>query len=61
MPVVLPIERLDEWLAAEPSEAVELIRPAPEDALVATSGSKRVISVKNDDADCVVASANGPI
>jgi putative SOS response-associated peptidase YedK len=53
MPVVLPVERLDEWLGAEPVEAVALIGPAPEDALVATAVSKHVNSVRNDDEKCV--------
>jgi putative SOS response-associated peptidase YedK len=59
MPVVLPLERLDEWLGAEPAEAVRLIGPAPEDALVATAVSKHVNSVRNDDAECVVPAASG--
>jgi putative SOS response-associated peptidase YedK len=46
MPVILPIERLDEWLGAEPAEAVGLMGSAPEDALVATAVSKHVNSVK---------------
>jgi putative SOS response-associated peptidase YedK len=54
MPVILPIERLDEWLTAEPAEAARLIGPAPEDALVATPVSKHVNSVRNDDPTCVV-------
>jgi putative SOS response-associated peptidase YedK len=61
MPVVLPAERLDEWLGAEPANAVGLIGPAAEDALVATAVSKRVNSVKNDDSECVVPAANGPV
>ena|SRR5579862_3481434 len=32
MPVILPVDRLDEWLAAEPTGAAPLIGPAPEDA-----------------------------
>lgn len=54
MPVVLPNERLDEWLGAELTDAVQLIGPAPEDALVATAVGKRVNSVRNDDAQCVL-------
>jgi putative SOS response-associated peptidase YedK len=54
MPVILPTERLDEWLGAEPAEAVGLIGPATEDALVAMAVSKHVNSVKNDDPGCVV-------
>ena len=54
MPVILPVERLDQWLTAEPAEAVALIGPAPEDALVATAVSKHVNRVRNDDPECVV-------
>jgi putative SOS response-associated peptidase YedK len=54
MPVILPVERLDQWLTAEPVEAARLIDPAPDDALVATAVSKRVSSVRNDDPACVV-------
>ena len=61
MPVVLPAERLDQWLGAEPAEAVGLIGPAQEDALVATAVSKHVNSVKNDDPECVLPAANGPV
>ena len=56
MPVILSVERLDEWLTAEPAEAATLIGPAPEDALVATAVSKHVNSVRNDDPACVVPS-----
>jgi putative SOS response-associated peptidase YedK len=47
MPSILPPERIAEWLARP---AVELCRPAPEDALVATPVSTRVNSPANDDA-----------
>jgi putative SOS response-associated peptidase YedK len=53
MPVILPVDRLDEWLTADPAEAARLIGPAPECALVATAVSKHVNSVKHDDPDCV--------
>jgi putative SOS response-associated peptidase YedK len=55
MPVVLPVDRIEEWLGGESAEAVGLIGPAPEDALVATAVSKRVNNVKNDDEECVAA------
>ena len=55
MPVILPIERLDDWLASEPAAAVALIGPASEEALVARAVSKHVNSVKHDDATCIAA------
>jgi putative SOS response-associated peptidase YedK len=57
MPVVLPAALVDEWLTAPPDKAATLIRPAPEDALVATAVSKRVNSVKNDDPACLAPAA----
>ena len=59
MPVILPVERLDEWLTAEPRKAARLIGPAPEDALVATAVSKHVNSVRHDDPECVVPAEHG--
>jgi putative SOS response-associated peptidase YedK len=53
MPVIVPAARLDDWLTAAPAEAAALIRPAPEDALIATPVSKRVNSVANDDPACL--------
>jgi putative SOS response-associated peptidase YedK len=53
MPVIVPVERLDEWLTAEPTNAAGFIGPAPEHALVATAVSKYVNSVRNDDPECV--------
>jgi putative SOS response-associated peptidase YedK len=53
MAVVLPIERLDEWLTADPAQAARLLAPAPEDALVSTPVSKHVNSVRHDDETCV--------
>jgi len=49
MPVVVAPAAIDEWLTAAPTEAVSLIRSAPDDTLIATPVSKRVGSVKNDD------------
>jgi hypothetical protein len=60
MPLILPVRRLDEWLGAEPADAVGLIGPAPEDALVATAVSKHVNSVRNDDPECVLPAERGP-
>ena len=59
MPVILPTERLDDWLTSEPAEAATLIGPAPEDALVATAVSKHVNSMRNDDPACVVRTEHG--
>ena len=59
MPVILPVERLDEWLTAEPAEVVSLMGPTPENALIATAVSKHVNSVKNDDPSCVVPAEHG--
>jgi putative SOS response-associated peptidase YedK len=53
MPVVLAPHQLDEWFTAPPARAAALLAPAPDDALVATPVSRRVSSVKNDDADCL--------
>jgi len=55
MPVIVPAARIDDWLTAPPVEAAALIAPAPEDALLATPVSRRVNSVKNDDAACLAA------
>jgi putative SOS response-associated peptidase YedK len=55
MPVIVPQARVDDWLTAPAVEAASLIAPAPEDALIATPVSRRVNSVKNDDAACLAA------
>jgi putative SOS response-associated peptidase YedK len=55
MPVVIAPVDLERWLGAEPAEAVRMIAPSPEDALVATRVSKHVNNVRNDDPGCVVA------
>jgi putative SOS response-associated peptidase YedK len=60
MPVILSLERLDEWLMAEPSGAARLIRPVADGVLVATQFSKRVNSVKHDDPECVAAAEYEP-
>jgi len=54
MPVVLPPDGVDEWLAGPAARAGQLIATAPDDALVVTAVSKRVSSVKNDDPECLV-------
>ena len=53
MPVILPAARIDDWLTAPPADAADLIRPAPDEALIATPVSRRVNSVANDDAACL--------
>jgi putative SOS response-associated peptidase YedK len=53
MPVVVPPERLESWLAGPPEEAVRLIAPVPDEVLEATPVSTRVNSVKNDDPECL--------
>jgi putative SOS response-associated peptidase YedK len=55
MPVIVPEARVDDWLTAPAAAATSLIAPAPEDALIATPVSRRVNSVKNDDAACLAA------
>jgi putative SOS response-associated peptidase YedK len=52
MPVILPAERLDEWLTAKLGKAARLIRRAPEEVLMATTVSRHVNDVKNDDPAC---------
>jgi putative SOS response-associated peptidase YedK len=61
MPVILPPERVDDWIfrPAEKSRVDldalrELLRPAPNDALVVTEVSRRVNAVANDDEACLV-------
>ena len=57
MPVIVPVAHVDEWLTAPPAEAAALIRPAPEDALIATPVSRRVNKVANDDPACLAPAA----
>ncbi|MES1165555.1 MAG: SOS response-associated peptidase family protein, partial [Verrucomicrobiota bacterium] len=59
MPVVLPRARLDDWLTCDPRSAAAFIGPAPEDALLATPVSRRVNSVKHDDAACLTPAVPG--
>jgi putative SOS response-associated peptidase YedK len=54
MPLVVPPNRIDDWLFDEASHVVALIAPAPEDALIATPVSRRVNSVRNDDPECLL-------
>jgi putative SOS response-associated peptidase YedK len=55
MPVIIPDDRLDEWLfqGNGPEAIVDLLAPAPDYLLVATPVSPRVNSVKNDDPGCL--------
>jgi putative SOS response-associated peptidase YedK len=62
MPVILPRDRLDEWLFVPPEErgrpayakdVRKLLAPAEQGVLIATEVSPRVNSVKNDDAACL--------
>jgi putative SOS response-associated peptidase YedK len=52
MPVILAPADVDTWLA-EGAAASALLRPAPEEILVATAVSRRANSVKNDDPACL--------
>jgi putative SOS response-associated peptidase YedK len=54
MPLVLPSNRIDDWLVDEATRVLDLIGPAPEDTLVATPVSTRVNSVRNDDPACLL-------
>lgn len=60
MPVILPPDRVDEWLFVPPQnkqshaeKLVPLLRPAGPDALIATEVSARANSVANDDPACL--------
>lgn len=62
MPVILPPERVEEWLYVPPREPEQesyakilrgVLVPAGADVLVATEVSQRVNSVKNDDETCL--------
>ncbi|HEY8171849.1 MAG TPA: SOS response-associated peptidase [Dehalococcoidia bacterium] len=60
MPVILPAERVDDWLHIPTRNAVvyandlrTLLAPADERTLVATEVSRRVNSVANDDEACL--------
>jgi putative SOS response-associated peptidase YedK len=55
MPLILPPERLDGWLADEATRVLDLIAPAPEAGLLATPVSTRVNNVRHDDPECLVA------
>ena len=61
MPVILPEERIDEWLVGGEREAdalKALLAPAPDDYLVARPVSRRVNSVRNDGPDLIAERAD---
>ena len=55
MPVILPDDRVDQWLfqGNGPADIGSFLAPAPDRLLVATAVNPRVNSVKNDDAECL--------
>jgi len=55
MPVILPPDRIDEWMYPKAGErdVRGLLVPAPAGTLAGTPVSRRVNSVANDDADCL--------
>jgi putative SOS response-associated peptidase YedK len=56
MPVILAPEDHEAWLATAPERAgdlTKLLRPYPDDGVVAYPVSTRVNAVRNDDAECV--------
>ena len=68
MPVLLPRERLDDWLHVPTRNADvhaaqlrELLVPAPVGALVATEVSRRVNAVANDDEACLAPADNSDL
>jgi putative SOS response-associated peptidase YedK len=54
MPVVIDKKRVDKWLRGEPTEAIPLMKPAPDDLLIDTRVGKHVNAAKNDDPTCFV-------
>ena len=57
MPAILDDEAVDAWLYQGEDDLQRLrslLRPAPDDLLIATPVSQRVKSVKNDDPECLV-------
>lgn len=56
MPVVLDVEGMDEWLHREtvsPADVMPLLRPCPEDVLIAHEVSTRVNGSRNDGPDLI--------
>lgn len=60
MPVVLAPDDWPAWLEGPPAAALPLMRPAPDDALVAHPVSARVGDVRNDDAGLLAPDAPEP-
>ncbi|MEX2226315.1 MAG: SOS response-associated peptidase [Dehalococcoidia bacterium] len=65
MPVILPPDRVDDWIFRPADKAKvdkqalrQLLRPAPNDAIVATEVSRRVNAVANDDEACLAAAGD---
>lgn len=58
MPVVVAEQDIDRWLRG--ADAKELIRPAPDGALIDTEVSKRVNAAVNDDEGCLEPITTGP-
>jgi putative SOS response-associated peptidase YedK len=60
MPVILPKDAIGPWIEPAATDAEltalrDLLRPAPEDLLIATEVSSRVNSVRYDDPACIAA------
>ncbi len=53
MPVVIPANEVERWIAGSADEARALIEPAPPELLDEREVSKRVNSAANDDAACL--------
>src|SRR5262249_32291218 len=53
MPVVLPDERLDDWLPGAPARAPTPLRPAEDSVLVGRQVSRHANSPRNDDPECL--------
>jgi putative SOS response-associated peptidase YedK len=53
MPVIIPLDQLDDWLTADPKTALKMLTPAPWRGLVATRVSEYVNDVKHDDPGCL--------
>lgn len=52
-PVVIPLDKIDEWMTAAPVDALELIRPPPEDLFQLIEVDSRVGNVREDDAGLI--------
>jgi len=55
MPVVVPANDVERWLAGDPRDAATLIAPAPAELLIDTEVSQRLNNARNDDAACLEA------